>query len=78
MTRDNQKVFDFASLQYEEAKRIDGLANQFAAMVPELVFSPAEILSFLIKHRQSTREAISKVEIWMTRIMEQREAKNGV
>lgn len=36
-----------------------------------ITFSPAEILSFLIGYRQSTREAIENVETWMTRIKEQ-------
>jgi len=45
--------------------------------VPELKFSLAEIISFLLEYRQSPREAIDNIEIWMTRIREERkEAKN--
>jgi chaperone BCS1 len=49
------------------------LAKDFAANMPELEFSPAEILSVLLEYRQSPGEAIDNVEAWVTRI---REAKN--
>ena len=61
----------------EDAKRVEGLANDFAAMLPELKFSPAEILSFLMGYRQSPREANENVEIWMTRVREQRKEANN-
>jgi hypothetical protein len=40
--------------------------------VPELEFSPAGILLFLLEYRQSPREAINNVEAWMTMIREKR------
>jgi len=53
------------------------LVEEFAARVPELKFSLAEIILFLLGYKQSPREAIDNVEIWMTRIREERkEAKN--
>jgi chaperone BCS1 len=39
------------------------LAEEFAARVPELKFSLAEIISFLLGYRQSPKEAIDNVEI---------------
>jgi chaperone BCS1 len=55
------------------------LAKEFAARVPELEFSPAEVLSFILEYRQSPGEAIDNVEAWMTRIREERmEVKNDV
>ena len=45
--------------------------------MPKLEFSPAEILSFLLEYKQSPREAADNVEVWITRIMEDRKkAKN--
>jgi hypothetical protein len=35
--------------------------KEFAAKVPELEFSPAKILSFLLEYRQSLEEAIANV-----------------
>jgi hypothetical protein len=39
------------------------LAEEFAAKVLELKFSPVEIISFLLGYRQSPKEAIDNVEI---------------
>jgi chaperone BCS1 len=76
---ENRKVHEATRIQEEEVKRVERLATDFAARVPELKFSPAEILSFLMEHRQSPGEAIDNVEMWMTRIREERkEAKNDV
>jgi chaperone BCS1 len=38
------------------------LAKGFAAKVPELKFSPAEIFLFLLEHRKSPEGAINNVE----------------
>jgi chaperone BCS1 len=38
------------------------LAKEFAVKVPELKFSPAEIISFLLEYRKLPEEAIDNVE----------------
>jgi len=38
------------------------LANEFVARVPELEFSPAEVFSFLLEHKNSPEEAIDRVD----------------
>ena len=48
--------------QREEVERVERLAEEFAARVPELRFSPAEIFSFLLEHRKSPGQAIDYVE----------------
>jgi chaperone BCS1 len=76
---ENRKVDEAVRSQGEEVKIVERLAEEFAARVPELKFSPAEIISFLLENRQSPKEAIDNVEIWMTRIREEKkEAKNDV
>jgi chaperone BCS1 len=52
----------------QKRMRVGRLANEFAVMVPELTFSPAEILSFLLGYRHSPGEVIINVERWMARI----------
>jgi len=75
---DSNEIHDATRIQAEEDERVGRLANEFAAMVPELTFSPAEILSFLMGYRHSPGEVIINVERWMARIREQREeTKNG-
>jgi chaperone BCS1 len=56
----------------EEDKTVERLAREFTAKVPKLEFSPAEILSFLLEHKQSAGEAIDNVDVWITRMMEDR------
>jgi hypothetical protein len=63
----------------EDDKTVELLANEFAAKVPKLEFSPAESLSFVLANKQSAGQAVDNVEVWMTRIREERkEAKNEV
>ena len=59
---DNAKVHEAAVSQREEAERVERLAKGFAAKVPELKFSPAEIFSSLLEHRKSPEGAIDNVE----------------
>jgi mitochondrial chaperone BCS1 len=76
---EDRKAHEAARSQGEEVRRAGRLAKEFAARVPELEFSPAEILSFLLEYRQSPGEAIDNVEAWMTRIRgERKKAKNEV
>ncbi|KAH8695736.1 mitochondrial chaperone bcs1 [Phaeosphaeriaceae sp. PMI808] len=49
-----------------------GLAEEFAAKVPKLEFSPAEIMSLLLAHKRSPREAINNVDAWIEKIREEK------
>ncbi|KAK2005331.1 P-loop containing nucleoside triphosphate hydrolase protein [Colletotrichum eremochloae] len=51
----------------EEVRR---LAVRFAAMIPELEFSPANILSFLLSNRDSPSKALADAERWMSQVKE--------
>jgi chaperone BCS1 len=55
---ENRKVDEAARSQGEEVKRVERLAEEFAARVPELKFSPAEIISFLLGYNPSTSTSI--------------------
>lgn len=52
--------------------RIEELAVKFAASVPELAFSPAELQGFLLKHKRDPVGAVADVGAWMA---ETKEAK---
>jgi hypothetical protein len=41
------------------------LAGEFAAKVPKLEFSPAEIMSILLANKESPRQAIDNVDAWV-------------
>jgi len=49
---------------------IEQQAVEFASKVPDLEFSPAEIIAFLLENRQSPSTAVEGVQQWMTKIRE--------
>ncbi|KAH8650403.1 P-loop containing nucleoside triphosphate hydrolase protein, partial [Tricladium varicosporioides] len=69
---ENREVHEAVMGPDEEIKRVEQLAQEFAAKVPELEFSPAELLSFLMGYKQSPEEVVDNLEAWMTRIREER------
>ncbi|KAJ5998010.1 hypothetical protein N7522_009670 [Penicillium canescens] len=46
------------------------LANDFASKVPDEVFSPAEVLSFLLEQKNSPFDAVAGVETWVAKANE--------
>jgi chaperone BCS1 len=64
-----------ARSQREEVERVERLAKEFAARVPELTFSPAEIQSFLLVNKQSPGMAVANVAQWVTE-EERKKGKN--
>lgn len=49
---------------------IDRLAENFASKVPDQVFSPAEVLSFLLERKNSPIDAVNGVKDWVSRAKE--------
>lgn len=45
--------------------RLNILAKEFAAAVPELTFSPAELQGFLLKHKRDPAGAVASVAMWV-------------
>ncbi|WPG98354.1 Hypothetical protein R9X50_00114300 [Acrodontium crateriforme] len=52
---------------------IEALAAQFAARVPDDMFTPAEIQNLLMRHKKSPSAALGRVEAWMKEILEEKE-----
>lgn len=48
----------------EKEERLEDLAEQFAAKVPDCKLSPAEIQGFLLLHSEKPRQALDEVEAW--------------
>lgn len=46
---------------------IERLANDFASKVPDQVFSPAEVLSFLLEQKNLPFGAATSVENWVAK-----------
>lgn len=54
------------------------IAQKFGDMVPETMFSPAEIQGFLLKRKKSPRKALADAPGWIEGIVKQKEAKSKV
>src|SRR5438046_10007997 len=65
---------DIASegVQVEDDDIGEQLTIDFADKVPQLEFSLAEIISFLLENRQSPGMAVENVQQWTTRIREEK------
>jgi chaperone BCS1 len=59
---ENRKVHEAIMSQRKEAKRVKRLAKEFTIKVPELKFSPTEIISFLLEYKKSPEEAINNIK----------------
>jgi mitochondrial chaperone BCS1 len=54
-------------------EEIEALANEFADLVPEGKFSPAEVQNFLITRKKDPQRAMDEVEKWRDELLEAKE-----
>ena len=64
-----------ASSDAEDDDEIGSLGAEFASRVPELEFSPAHIMSFLLQHRESPLTALRHAEEWVAASLLEKRAK---
>jgi chaperone BCS1 len=57
--------------QLSESERSD-IAKAFADMIPDDLFSPAEIQGFLLKRKTDPRKALQEVGVWVDGMVEQK------
>ena len=74
---DKTTITRLFSLAFEDNEAVERLAKEFAAKIPELEFSPAEVLFFLTEHRRSPQEAVDNTGAWMARVRKEREIMKG-
>ncbi|MCJ1242595.1 hypothetical protein MMC14_010604 [Varicellaria rhodocarpa] len=58
------------------ADELSGIAAQFAALLPESTFSPAEIQGFLLTRKKEPRRALAEVTDWRDKLLEAKAAKS--
>jgi mitochondrial chaperone BCS1 len=68
------RLFRFA---FQEHEAVDLLAYQFATKIPELEFSPAEVMSFLAGNFLSPEQALCEAEKWMATVRYERGKMKG-
>ncbi|KEY70777.1 hypothetical protein S7711_03272 [Stachybotrys chartarum IBT 7711] len=72
----SEKVATEKAEQREKSiNRIDGLAQEFAAKVPEHEFSPAEIQGLLLRHKHKPEMAIEQVDKWVVQTRKDKKQK---
>jgi chaperone BCS1 len=64
-----------AAKKLAEEARVSALADDFAAIIPSHIFSPAEIQGFLLKNKRNAATAVSGAEQWVKDTLEQKEKK---
>ncbi|KAF4453050.1 mitochondrial chaperone BCS1 [Fusarium austroafricanum] len=64
-----------AVLSIEELKKI---SEEFGQLIPEGMFSPAEIQGFLLKRKKSPRKALEDASVWIEATVKQKELKSKV
>ncbi|KAK1759500.1 putative mitochondrial chaperone BCS1-B [Echria macrotheca] len=61
--------------QEETLKRVNGLAEKFAARIPAHEFSPAEIQGFLLKNKRNPDAAVESAEKWVETARKEKQEK---
>lgn len=69
------ELADFKQMR-DESSKIHSMAEEFAALVPESVFSTAKIMSYLLHHRQSPHSALREAKEWVELMLHAKERLN--
>lgn len=59
-------------------EELKALSRGFGKMIPENIFSPAEIQGFLLKRKNSPRKAFADVKEWIEATIKQKESKSKI
>ncbi|UPK92835.1 hypothetical protein LCI18_003770 [Fusarium solani-melongenae] len=62
----------------DKAEELSSLSEEFGKLIPEEVFSPAEIQGFLLKRKDDPRKALAEVADWIKASVQQKESKSRV
>lgn len=69
------RAAELARKRDEIVEQVDTLSKEFAAKIPELEFSPAEIQGFLLKHKRHPAAAVAGAEKWVEDTRRERKEK---
>ncbi|KAI8681913.1 hypothetical protein NCS55_00444700 [Fusarium keratoplasticum] len=62
----------------DRAEELSSLSEEFGKLIPEEVFSPAEIQEFLLKRKDDPLKALADVAHWIEASVQQKESKSRV
>ncbi|RSL83130.1 hypothetical protein CEP51_004678 [Fusarium floridanum] len=87
MYNDFQPKFEKVEITADETEHIvavdrggelGSLSEEFGKLIPEEMFSPAEIQGFLLKRKDDPRKAVAEAEDWINASMQQKKSKSKV
>jgi chaperone BCS1 len=56
---------DFLEQKKKDEEKVEKLASEFAAIIPTMTFSPAEIQGYLLKHKREPEMAVRNATEWV-------------
>ena len=56
---------EFLERQKKEEEKVKKLGEEFAKVIPSMMFSPAEIQGYLLKHKREPETAVKNAEEWV-------------
>ncbi|KIW73892.1 hypothetical protein PV04_01973 [Phialophora macrospora] len=75
-TEDEKAEDEFGLPNGTDTMQVRGLAKDFAALVPEGDFSPADLQDYLLIHKKDPQKAVDEAKSWMEKADEERKRKN--
>ncbi|KAE8454372.1 hypothetical protein EG329_005297 [Mollisiaceae sp. DMI_Dod_QoI] len=63
------------ALKIAEESRIKKLGEDFAAVIPSMMFSPAEIQGYLLKHKRAPEMAVQEADKWVEKMKVEKKKK---
>ena len=72
----NTSLGDASAASDIKADDITSIASRFAAIIPDSVFSPAEIQGFLLTRKKEPLRALEEVKAWKDKLLEAKGQKN--
>jgi chaperone BCS1 len=65
----------FLALKKREDEKVSRLGEEFAALIPTMTFSPAEIQGYLLKHKRQPEIAVKEAPAWVEKMKEEKKKK---
>jgi chaperone BCS1 len=75
-TEDEKAKDEFGLPNGTDTTRVRGLAKDFAALVPEGDFSPADLQDYLLIHKKDPQKAVDEAKSWMEKAHEERQRRD--
>jgi chaperone BCS1 len=79
LAEEQKRIAEAAALKLKqiEEERIKSLGTDFAALIPTMTFSPAEIQGYLLKHKRAPDVAVKEASAWVEKMKIEKKKKKA-